>query len=255
MIEDENVDNLAYGGLAWTETILDTEKMYEDETMALINFINKYSKIKLKSVLHLGCGAGGNDYTLKRYFKVTGVDISSDMLEIARTRNPEVEYNLGDMRSIILKNKFDAVVIPDSIGYMTSSSDLEMALKTAYNHLRPGGVLFINTPVKEEFKENNFVYTGSKKDVKLTIFENNYIPHESVNIYEATLIFLIRIKGKLEVYQDTHILGIFESKTWNNLLEKVGFKGIEDFNIQDLYQEYLLGEGNYPLKIFMATKD
>jgi len=40
--------------------------------------------------------------------------------------------------------------------------------------LKPGGVLLIVANIKEEFRENNFVYTGSKGDVEVTIFENNY---------------------------------------------------------------------------------
>jgi trans-aconitate methyltransferase len=113
----------AYSELAWTESIIAPPDDYVEETEPYIKAIKQHSKIKVKTLLHLGCGAGGNDYVFKKYFKVTGVDISEDMLKIARNRNPEVVYHCSDMRTIRLTESFDAVAIPDSIGYMTTIKD------------------------------------------------------------------------------------------------------------------------------------
>ena len=79
----------AYTDMAWTETILTSPDEYAEETRLLVNTIKEHSKIEVKTLLHLGCGAGGNDYTFKRHYQVTGVDISEKMLEIARDPNPE----------------------------------------------------------------------------------------------------------------------------------------------------------------------
>ena len=73
------------------------------------------SKIEVETLLHLGCGGGHNDYTFKKHFKVTGVDISENMLKLARKLNSEVTYYYGDMRDIKLTGCFDAVTILDSI--------------------------------------------------------------------------------------------------------------------------------------------
>ena len=97
----------AYSELAWTEPIIAPPEEYVEETELFSKVIKEHSKIETRTLLHLGCGAGGNDYTFKRHFKVTGVDISEDMLEIARKLNPEVTYLYGDMRTIRLKERFD----------------------------------------------------------------------------------------------------------------------------------------------------
>jgi len=247
------MEGQAYGDLAWIDTVLDSAQMYATETETIVKIIQDYDK-NVKTMLHLGCGSGNSDYTFKKYFRVTGVDISSDMLEIARTQNPEVIYHQGDMKKIRLKKKFDSVVIPDSIGYMTTLEDLKKALVTAYEHLKPGGILFVMALLSEDFKENNFVYTGSKGDVEVTIFENNYIHNIVKYTYESTMIYLLRQKGQLEIYTDTHLLGLFPKGSWLELFKDVGFIKIEEKSTNDLYDDYLLGKGEYLLELFLATK-
>ena len=174
-------------------------------------------------------------------------------MEIARKLNPEATYLNGDMRTLDLPECYDAVAIPDSIGHMTTIEDLQKAIQTAVRHVKPGGVLLIVTPVKEEFRENNFVYTGSKEDVEITLFENNYVPDPAGTTYEATIVCLIRRKGKLEVHSDTEIIGLFERSTWRNLLKDVGLE-VKQMDLNHTYDPYLVGEGEYPLKILICTK-
>ena len=157
---NKNVNWLSYSDLAWTELIISSPEEYRDETELYSKTIITHSTQKPKTLLHLGCGAGINDFTFKRYFKVTGVDISHGMLKIARKLNPEARYVQADMRGIRLKLLFDTVVIPDSIGYMTTVTDLRKAITTGYKHLKAGGILLIVAHVRDSFNENNFVYSG-----------------------------------------------------------------------------------------------
>lgn len=243
----------AYSDIAWTESIIAPPEGYVEETELFSKVIKEYSKIEVRTLLHLGCGAGGNDYTFKRHFKITGVDISEDMLEIARDLNPEVDYLYGDMRTVRLRECFDAIAIPDSIGYMTTVEDLRSAIVAAYKHLKPGGVLLITGNIKEEFKENNFVYTGSRGDVEITIFENNYIPDPNGATYEATLIYLIRHKGKLEIYTDCHMIGLFNLETWLEILKEIGLE-VKQMKLEHSYDRFIFGEGKYPLLMFICSK-
>lgn len=244
----------SYNELAWTEEIIALPDDYSEETENYVKAIKDNSGRELKTLLHLGCGAGGHDYTFKKYFKVTGIDISKEMLKIARKRNPEVIYHCGDMRNLGLKESFDVVVIPDSIGYMTTFRDLEKVVSVAYKHLNPGGILLVVAHTAEDFKENNFVYTGFKGDTEITIFENNYISDKSETIYEATLIYLIRRKGKLRIYTDCHKIGIFKIKNWLDLFKKTGFLRVKQIKMEHLYDRFILKEGKYILKAFFCVK-
>jgi SAM-dependent methyltransferase len=208
----------------------------------------------VRTLLHLGCGAGGNDYTFKKHYMVTGVDISENMLEIARRLNPEVVYHCGDMRTIVLGECFDAVAVPDSIGYMTSEEDLQSAIMTAQKHLKPGGVLLIVASIAEQFSPNNFVYTGSREDIDITVFENNYIPEPTGTTYEAALVYLIRHKGKLKIHTDRHTVGIFKLETWLDLLKRAGFDNVNQINMNNAYDRFIAGDGKYPLLMFVCSK-
>jgi SAM-dependent methyltransferase len=243
----------AYKDLAWTESLVYPPPEGIKEVELFSKLIKENSKINTETLLHVGCGSGIYDYTFKKHFKVTGVDLSEKMLEIAIKRNPEVDYHHGDMRTIELGKKFDAVTIPESIGYMMTREDLKRAIATANKHLKPGGVLLIISNIKDTFKPNNFVYTGKKGDIEITIFENNYIPRDNNSIYEATIIYLIRNKGKLETYTDVHTLGLFDEKTWYYLLKEEDFE-IKETKEEHFYDEYMLEEGEYPLHIFVCKK-
>ncbi len=244
---------LSYGDLAWTESIVAPPGDYAEETEFYVNILKENAEIATGTLLHLGCGAGGNDYTFKKHFKVTGVDISEGMLRIARKVNPEVTYVYGDMRSIDLKEHFDAVAVPDSIDYMSTLPDLEMAIGTACKHLKPGGVLLIVAKTREEFRENNFCYTGEKDGVEITIFENNHVSETNSATYEAILVYLIRREGKLTIHSDRHVLGLFSQVEWLSLFQSAGLR-VKRLRRDGAYDRFLLGGGEYPMQVFVGVK-
>ncbi len=242
----------AYSDLAWVDSIIALPDDYKDETEFYVKLIKKNIKINSETLLHLGCGAGGHDYTFKKYFKITGVDISQKMLEIAQRRNPGIEYICADMRSVKLKRCFDAIVIPDSIGYMVTATDLRKTIRTACRYLKSGGLLLITALVREDFRENNFVYTGSKGTTEVTIFENNYA-FRNQSAYEAALFYLIRQRGNLKIFTECHKLGLFPLKTWYCLLKNAGLK-VKRVTVKNSYDRFILSEGKYHLQVFACVK-
>ena len=244
---------LSYGDLAWTEPILAPPGDCAAENEVYVNIIREHAGDDARQVLHLACGAGGNDFTFKKHFTVTGVDISEDMLAIAEKLNPEVTYVRGDMRSVDLGKRFDAVVIPDSIDYAATLADLEMTIATACKHLRPGGVLLIVAKTREEFRENNFCYTGSKDGIQVTVFERGGGGGKDRSTYEATIVYLIRQKGRLDVYSDRHVLGLFSEQEWLAALQNAGLL-VRQEKMDSVYDRFILGEGTYPMRIFVAAR-
>lgn len=243
----------AYGDLAWTDTVVSSPEEARQETEYFCELIRSNSRIEVKTLLHLGCGAGMNDFTFKREFDVTGVDVSEGMLEIARKLNPEVRYIRGDMRDLSLEETFDAVAIPDSIGYMTKERDLQKAISTAKDHLKPGGVLLIVALVSEDFMGNNFAYAGSEGDLQVTIFENNQRCWSNPAMYEAVLVYLIRRKGEMVVISDRHEQGLFPSTAWFSLLGDLGLE-VRESVMKDSYDDFILGDGRYHLRLFICRR-
>jgi len=72
---------------------------------------------------------------------LTGVDISPAMLTIARKKNPDAKFIVGDMVSLKLEDGFDIVCcFFDSVNHLRSTHDLNRFIANAADHLLPGGL-------------------------------------------------------------------------------------------------------------------
>ncbi len=242
----------AYNELAWVDTVVGSPEECAGEAELYLQLIREHCRAAPATLLHLGCGAGAHDLTFKRELAVTGVDLSPGMLEIARSQNPEITYVRGDMRTIDLGRRFDAVAIPDSIDYMVTLEDLRATIRTASRHLDPGGVLLVVANTREEFRDNNFVYTGSRGDIEVTVFENNRVCEDGAR-YEATLVYLVRRRGQLSIETEVHTLGLFPRATWLELLAGAGFE-VVSLGRSGGFEKYIMQDGAYPRTLFIGKK-
>lgn len=110
------------------------------------------------SVLELGCGTGLVLAGLGSGFALTGVDLSKEMLDIARRRCPSVTLVEGDFTSLDLVSTFDVVLsVFDTMNHLTSREKWRAAISVAAKHLVPSG-LFI-------FDVNTIERLGSLSEV------------------------------------------------------------------------------------------
>jgi SAM-dependent methyltransferase len=215
-----------YGDLAWTWPIISRRENYVQEALEFVELIRKHTHIEPRTLLHLGCGGGHLDFTLKEHLAVTGVDLSEEMLSLARRLNPEVTYLAGDMRTVRLTETFDAVMVADSIAYMLTEEDLRAAFSTAFFHLKPGGVFCTYAEcIRDRFRQNRTdCSTHAQGDVEIVFVENYYDPDPADTTYESTFIYMIRRGGQLAIETDRHLCGLFGLETWLDLLKEVGFR-------------------------------
>lgn len=214
-----------YKDLAWTWPIISPKEDYIDEAEELHRAMQARAHGDGGTLLHLGCGGGHLDWTLKQHYQITGLDVSETMLALARELNTDVTYELGDMRSVRLSRTFDAVLIADSIDYMLSHADLRAAFETAFVHLRPGGVFCTYAEfTRERFRQHHTESaTHTQDDTTITFIEQRYDPNPEDTTFESTFVYLIRRGGELQIETDLHLYGLFKEQTWNRLLQEVGF--------------------------------
>lgn len=128
--------------------LLYRDKDYDAECDQIEQIIRNYHQEPVITILDLGCGTGNHSIRLaQRGYSVTGVDLSNEMLAVARQKAKDYNIDCTFIQSDIctFKNgqKFDIIIMMFAVlGYLTENEDLLKALGTVHEHLNPGG-LFI----------------------------------------------------------------------------------------------------------------
>jgi SAM-dependent methyltransferase len=100
----------------------------------------------VRTVLDLGCGTGNHALRLAaRGYAVTGVDLSRQMLTIAREKadaaGADVCYIAGDVRYVDANGPYDAALMMFAVlGYQHANADVRAAFSNTRRMLRPGGL-------------------------------------------------------------------------------------------------------------------
>lgn len=179
----------------------------------------------LETVLELGAGGGHLASNLGGDLRLTLTDLSEDMLASSRRLNPSAEHVRGDMRVLRLGKTFDAVLVHDAIGYMTSEADLRAAFETAYVHLRAGGAaLFVPDWVLDTFRPHT-EHGGADRDgraIRFLEWDRDLEP-DGHTVITDFVILTHDVDGSVGIHHDEHRLGIFPRATWLGLLAAVGF--------------------------------
>jgi len=104
------------------------------------------------TVLDVGCGMGEPiaRYLLERGVGVVGIDVAPSMIELCRTRFPDSEWLVADMRTLELGRRFDGLVAWDSFFHL-GADDQRVTLERLAAHARPGApLLFTSGPEEGE---------------------------------------------------------------------------------------------------------
>ena len=121
------------------------EKDYQSEAALLVELIHE-STPNATSLLDVGCGTGAHARSLiDAGFDVDGVDLEPAFVEIARAKCPEGSFHVGDMRTLDLPDRYDAVLcLFSAIGYVRDEAGLSATIERLGGHLKPDGVLIVD---------------------------------------------------------------------------------------------------------------
>jgi trans-aconitate methyltransferase len=97
------------------------------------------------TVLDLGCGGGSPValHMVAQGFRVTGVDSSPTLISLCRTRMPDQEWIVDDMRSLALGRPFGGILAWDSFFHLRHK-DQEMMFRVFAAHAAPAAILMFN---------------------------------------------------------------------------------------------------------------
>ena len=129
------------------------KSMYE-RYKRTINFILQN---KFESVLDVGCGSGRYSIDLaENGVSVTGIDLSQNMLDIAKKNSNEFNNNyiLGSYLDVHIKDKHDVAILMGFFDYISNPLEILLKLKTDTNKYvlasfpKSGGILAFQRKIR-----------------------------------------------------------------------------------------------------------
>lgn len=123
-------------------------------------------KLDGKQIMDVGCGNGREcKYMVEKGFHVTGIDLSPEMLKIAKERVPHVEFKIMDISNITYpENSFDGIIANSSL-FHVPIEELPKVLNSFRKILKQNGKMLLilqegdgEVLVEEPYKPGVFVY-------------------------------------------------------------------------------------------------
>jgi SAM-dependent methyltransferase len=98
------------------------------------------------SILDIGCGSGEpiSRYFIEKGFHVTGVDCSPNLIGICKSRFPNQNWIVADMRTLALDRRFEGVLAWDSFFHL-SPEDQRRMFSIFKSHAVPGTTLMFTS--------------------------------------------------------------------------------------------------------------
>ena len=119
-------------------------KDYQKEAVKIKKLVKRYKHSSGRDLLDVGCGTGKHIQHLSDGFDCVGVDISEQMLDIARRNIHGVELVRSSMTSFRLGRQFDVVLrLFSGMGYLRTRNELKTAFRNFFDHMKAGAVLII----------------------------------------------------------------------------------------------------------------
>ena len=118
----------------------------EQEAASFINHLAAWLPAAA-SVIDVGCGTGRHSKHLaEKGFSVTGIDLSSYSLQLARRYKKEnLQFHRHDMRLPFGNERYDVVLnLFTSFGYFETKKENLQVVENMYHTLKPGGLLVID---------------------------------------------------------------------------------------------------------------
>lgn len=218
---------------AWYD-LLYADKDYGSEAAYVAGLLAAQG-VREGKILEFGCGTGKHALALSRLgFEVTGVDLSADMVDLARERAASADaaglaFEVGDFRSHRLGGQVSAVIsLFHTMNYQTSDADLEAAFQTAADHLPEDGIFLFDcwygpavlstrpsVRVRHVREENREVYRFSEPTLQAD---------ENTVSVDFTLIAREIDSGWSEVVRETHRMRYLFGPEIRQLLARAGFE-------------------------------
>jgi SAM-dependent methyltransferase len=207
----------------------------------ILKLLNK-DKQKQKTIIDLGCGSGLLAKILtENNYSVIGVDISEQMLEIAKFKAPKAIFINTSLFSFDFPKSDIVCAIGESINYLFDNENnfqlINSLFNKIYNSLLPNGYFIFDILTTDiDKKPTNKIVDNDY----MTIFVEPKV-NTKISILERKITFFTKHEKFYKKNQEIHKQYLYNRNEVKQMLEKIGFRVVES----QKYNEIELREGHF----------
>lgn len=180
----------------------------------------------IKSHCDFACGTGdfvNNIHSLG--IKSFGVDISKDMIKIAKNKYPNLKFFIGDIKTYQLKQPVDFIsCLYNSINHLENFDEWELFFRNVFNSLKKGGYFFFD--INTIAHMNNINVFDVKSDEDILFIKRIFTINNDSCVYSFEW-FIKDNKNSYKRFKNILKEISFPYAKTSKLLKKIGFKKID----------------------------
>lgn len=226
----------------------------KEECDFLDEIFNKFGENKIFKILDLGCGTGRHASLLQQMgYQVTGIDLSTQMLKVAKEKSPQSTFIKMDFCSPKFENDFfDAsICMWSTIGYILDKDEFRKFVRNVSRATREILILSSTNHERGNFQTDEITE-------RVTLIPSGKITTKIMRHYdskteirEENYKYSIIENGKLVKLIDRNKLRLWKIREIENLL-------LPEFKILNVYGDYSINDifniNNSDKKIIVAKK-
>jgi SAM-dependent methyltransferase len=175
-----------------------------------------------QTLLDVACGTGQHLFHLRKHYVVHGLDRSTDMLDVARSRLAGVPLYDASFMDFDLADKFDLVTcLTGSIGYAKTPQGLSKAIGNIARHLNLGGLLVLEpwiTP--EKFIEGRLVHDANTEGPLKVARMYLTARRDDLSIFDIE--YIVGSDEGVSAFSEHHELGLFMDEQYRSSISEAG---------------------------------
>lgn len=244
------MDNLYYKLAEVYEAMYQTFIDYESEYICYGGILEKYKK---KEVLEIGCGTGNlAGHFLAHGFSYTGLDLSDEMIKLAKGKGNECDFIQGNMCDFILQQPVEsAIITARTISYLLSNKTLKKAFANIRENLQTKGILCFDFIDANQFipmisKGKELEHTASFEGIdyiRKSYWETNF--ENGMDFKWHSIFYKKEGKDWINIGEDHSIIRTFTINELEIMLTINGFK-IKELIARETYA--------FPTYVLVAEK-
>lgn len=162
------------------DEVLWSDMPYNNEMDEFVTYL------KGKDVLDIGCAMGSfTKYISDKGYNVDGIDISSNLIDIARRKVPEVNFQVMDMLDLKIDKLYDGIMFINSTIHIEKKNMLDL-FKNVSKLLKDDGIIFIIL-----LEGDGEMYVEEPLDPSIKEFVNFYSKGEIEEVFNGAGLSII----------------------------------------------------------------